>query len=113
MFGPNKATPALTANRLSLWALFLRQLNYTIEYRKTPEHSNADVLSRLPVGEDPNFDKDENTDDVDTVCIIPNTEFAGETNRLGYVAERFFSRSNFDEGHAFHERRLAREKRRR
>ena len=70
MFGPNKPTPALTANRLSLWALFLRQLNYTIEYRKTSEHSNADVLSRLPVGEDPNFDKDENTDDVDTVCII-------------------------------------------
>jgi len=50
--------------------LFLRQLNYTIEYRKTSEHSNADVLSRLPVGEDPNFVKDENTDDVDTVCII-------------------------------------------
>ena len=24
----------------------------------------------MPVGEDPNFDKDENSDDVDTVCII-------------------------------------------
>jgi len=34
------------------------------------EHSNADVLSRLPAGEDPVFDRDENTDDVDTVCII-------------------------------------------
>ena len=42
-----------------------------------------------------------------------NTEFASDTNRLGYVAERVFSRSNFDEGHAFHERRLAWEKIRR
>jgi len=66
MFGPNKSTPALAANRLSRWALFLRQFNYTIEYRKTSEHSNADVLSRLPVGEDPVFDQDESTDDVDT-----------------------------------------------
>ena len=45
MFGPNKPTPALAANRLSRLALFLRQFNYTIEYRKTSEHSNADVLS--------------------------------------------------------------------
>ena len=58
MFGPNKTTLALAANRLSRWALFLRQFNYTIKYRKTSEHSSADVLSRLAVGEDPNFDKD-------------------------------------------------------
>jgi len=49
MFGPNKPTPALAANRLSRWVLFLRQFNYTIEYCKTSEHSNAYVLSRLPV----------------------------------------------------------------
>jgi len=70
MFEPNKSTPALAANRLSRWALFPRQFNYTMEYCKTSEHSNSDVLSRLHVGEDPNFDKDENTDDVGTVCII-------------------------------------------
>jgi len=70
MFGPNKPSLALAANRLSRWALFLRQFNHIIEYRKTSEHSNADVLSRLPEGEDPVFDRDEITDDVDTVCTI-------------------------------------------
>jgi len=70
MFGPNMPTPALATNRFSRWALFFRQFSYIIEYCKTSEHANADVLSRLPVGEDPNFDKDKTTDDVDTVCII-------------------------------------------
>jgi len=67
IFGPIKPTPDLAANRLSRWGLFLRQFNYTIEYRRTSEHSNADVLSRLPVGEDLVFDQDDSTDDVDNV----------------------------------------------
>ena len=70
MFGPNKPTPALAANRLSRWALFLRQFICTIEYRKTSEHSNADFLSRLTLGEDPIFDTDDSIDDVDTGCKI-------------------------------------------
>jgi len=83
MFGPNKPTSALAANRLSRWALFLRQFNYTIEYRKTSEHSNADVLSRLPVGEDPVFNKDESTDDVDTVCTIETLSLQVEPTDSG------------------------------
>ena len=83
MFGLNKPTPALAANRLSRWALFLRQFNYAIEYRRTSEHSNADVLSRLPVGEDPVFDKDESTDDVDTVCTIETLSLQVEPTDSG------------------------------
>jgi len=81
MFGPNK--PALAANRLSQWALFLRQFNYTIEYRKTSEYSNADVLSRLPVGVDPVFDRDESTDNVDTVCTIETLSLQVEPTDSG------------------------------
>ena len=50
LFGPTKVTPALAANRLAQWALMLRQYQYSIEYRKTSDHSNAGALSRLPVG---------------------------------------------------------------
>ena len=79
MFGPNKPT-------LALAALFLRQFNYTIENRKTSEHSNADVLSRLPVGEDPVFDKRKYRRRGHHLYHC-NTEFASGTNRLGYIAE--------------------------
>lgn len=70
MFGPGKATPALAANRLSRWAMMLNQFDYDIEYRKTTDHANADVLSRLPVSEDAKFDGEEAEDDCQMVCAI-------------------------------------------
>ena len=70
LFGPTKATPALAANRLARWALMLSQYNYSIEYRKTLDHGNADALSRLPAGPDAKFDEEESDADVDTVCTI-------------------------------------------
>uniref|UniRef100_A0A5S6Q499 Reverse transcriptase domain-containing protein n=1 Tax=Trichuris muris TaxID=70415 RepID=A0A5S6Q499_TRIMR len=70
LFGPTKGTPALAANRLARWALVLNQYDYSIEYRKTAEHSNADALSRLPAEDDPEFDEGEKEADVDTVCVL-------------------------------------------
>jgi len=70
LFGPNKATPTLAANRLARWALLLNQYDYKIEYRKTSEHGNADALSRLPVGPDASFDGEECDADIDTICMI-------------------------------------------
>ena len=70
LFGPSKATPALAANRLARWALMLSQYDYSIEYRRTSEHGNADALSRLPMGPDTDFDSEEEDADVDTVCTI-------------------------------------------
>ena len=70
MFGPNTATPMLAANRLARWSLMLSQYDYTIEYRSTKQHGNADALSRLPVGPDLSFGGEEGENDVDTVCTI-------------------------------------------
>ena len=70
LFGPKKGTPLLAANRLARWALWLNQFDYIIEYRKTADHGNADALSRLPVGDDPDFDREESGEDSDMVCAI-------------------------------------------
>ena len=70
MFGPGKETPTLAANRLARWALLLSQFDYTIEYRRTSNHANADVLSRLPANTDAQFDLEETEDDAEMVCAV-------------------------------------------
>ena len=47
-----RTCPAMTAARLQRYALFLAGHRYSIEYRNTPEHANAQGLSRLPLASD-------------------------------------------------------------
>lgn len=49
IFHLRKSIPIVTAARLQCYALFLAGYDYTIEYRNTKVHSNADGLSRLPL----------------------------------------------------------------
>ena len=49
LFGPKSGIPPLAAGRLQRWALLLSCYSYTIEFRPTKSHANADSLSWLPL----------------------------------------------------------------
>lgn len=48
IFNPHKTLPTLSATRMLHYALFLSGFDYSIEYKRTCDHSNADFLSRFP-----------------------------------------------------------------
>lgn len=74
LLGPSKATLALAANILARWVLTLNQydysIEYSIEYRKATDRGNEDSLNRVLIGPNLNFDREEDGEDVDTVCMI-------------------------------------------
>ena len=53
LFTGNKPVPVQASGRIQHWALTLASLEYTLEFRNTSQHSNADTLSRLPSPEAP------------------------------------------------------------
>ena len=55
IYSPVKGIPVATANKLQRWALCLMGYSYTIRYKPTHLHANADALSRLPTSSDDSF----------------------------------------------------------
>ena len=49
----HKSTSEQASARIRRWSLFLSTYEYTIKFRKTQLHGNADALSRLPLPEKP------------------------------------------------------------
>ena len=49
IFHLRKSIPVVTAARLQRYALFLAGYDYSIDYKNTKIHSNADGFSRLPL----------------------------------------------------------------
>ena len=76
IFGAKKM-PDMGTSRIIRWALFLMEYDYEIIYRKTSEHSNCDMLSRLPVTTKHTEDEDLNAVvcalNLETTCIDAET----------------------------------------
>ena len=53
LFNENKPIPQQAANRIQRWAWKLASYEYTIVWRASAQHANADGLSRLPLPEAP------------------------------------------------------------
>ena len=51
VLGPKNGIPPMAAARLQWWALLLLAYIYTIEFKPTQQHANADGLSRLLLGD--------------------------------------------------------------
>ncbi len=74
ILSPEKAVPVMVASRIQRWAEQMAAHRYEIVYRESAKHANADVLSRLPLGPDPEFDKQESTSSI-AVCQIRKESF--------------------------------------
>ena len=49
----DRATPTQASARIKRWSLFLSNYEYSLVFRNTTAHANADALSRLPLPEEP------------------------------------------------------------
>ena len=75
LFNENKSIPQQAANRIQRWALTLSSYEYTIEWRNTISHANADALSRLPLPDLPAT----STTPPETVLLIESLQDAPVT----------------------------------
>jgi len=53
LFHHTRATPTMASARIQCWALTLGGYNYSISYKPGDKHGNADLFSRLPLGDTP------------------------------------------------------------
>ena len=98
IFHPEKHLPAMTAARLQRYALFLAGYRYSIVYRKTTDHGNADGLSRLPLdnpGARTDNDADVEAFHVSQFDVLPVTNLVSD-NGPQFTSDEFthFLKSN-------------------
>jgi transposase InsO family protein len=96
LFSPDREIPVMTAQRITRWACKLRAYNFEVRYRPTKQHSNADGLSRLPLGADTTFDCTEEKEEAEFAHLIAGqlfdspidgTHIASETDKDAVLSE--------------------------
>ena len=53
LFGESRAVPHQASGRIQRWAWILAAYEYTLQFRPTEKHGNADAMSRLPLPDCP------------------------------------------------------------
>ena len=72
IISPRKDIPAVAAERIQRWAMYLSGFNYDVRYRSSAQNANADWLSRLPTQhDDPGTSTDEDVALVLGVGVLP------------------------------------------
>ena len=72
IFDPYTAVSAIAAARLTRWSLMLSQYDYSIEFKSTKSHGNADMLSRLPLQKE-SKSTEENVHSIQ-IAVMPVTD---------------------------------------
>ena len=58
IFDPATAMSPIANSKLVRWSLLLNQYDYSIEFKSTKKHGNADMMSRLPCAEQNDNEED-------------------------------------------------------
>ena len=96
IFSPTKDIPTVSALRLQRWALVLMAHDYTVEYRKSSDHGNVDMLSRFPdsSGVEETLELPINhfsyVDDLPVTCQDVRTETAADPNLMKVMRYMMF-----------------------
>ncbi|XP_055589292.1 uncharacterized protein K02A2.6-like [Uranotaenia lowii] len=75
IFSEVKGLPTMSAMRMQHYAAFLQAFDYSIRYRRSSDHCNADAMSRLPVATtDSGFEIEESDAvEINTIQTLPLT----------------------------------------
>ncbi|XP_063952108.1 uncharacterized protein K02A2.6-like [Lytechinus pictus] len=89
IFGPYKSLPALAAERMQRWAMYLAGFDYDIRYRTSQANANADCFSRLPDRkEEPDVQEPENV----AICHVDALPMSYEELRNATRKDKTLSR---------------------
>lgn len=89
IFAPSLQLPVYNAARMQHYALYLCNFNYTIQYKNTKSHSNADCLSCLPIQKSDRLEYDVvDVHQLDTIQTLPVTfhQLVTETQKDAYLS---------------------------